>query len=223
MTEWLIRLRGHQSDLEDLSEWLTLPNLNVKKEDDHFYLRSSEFGPLTDADEVRGRATELLDIVNGASTLRSGSYLPVELDTIAWIDAEGKLRHLVGSSVTAKWRVLAAHPPTGIESLVSLARGNKKVADVLHFFQKGDWGSLYKAWELVGDAVGSEHKLTKKPWVDEGSKRRFTHTAQNRKVLDDAARHASDRYANPITGGPMTLNEARVFVRSVIEAWVATL
>lgn len=50
MTEWLVRLWGHRSDLEDLSEWLTSPDLNVKKEDDYFYLRCSEFGPLTDAD-----------------------------------------------------------------------------------------------------------------------------------------------------------------------------
>jgi len=221
--EWLVRLQGHHSDLDNLAEWLTSPDLNVKKEGDHFYLRSSEFSPLTDADAVRGRALALLDIVNGASKLRSGSYLPVELDTIAWTGEEGKLRHLVGSSVTLKWRVLEAKPPTGIESLVSLARGDEGVADILHFFQKGDWQSLYKAWELLRDAVGGEHKLTKKPWINERAKKRFTQTAQSRKVLGDDARHASEDYDNPIKGGPMTLDEARSFVRSVVEAWVATL
>jgi hypothetical protein len=223
MTEWLVRLRGQRSDLEDLSEWLTSSDLNVRKEDDHFYLRCSEFEPLTDADDVRGRATELLDIINGASMLRSGSYLPVELDTVAWIDEEGKLRLLVGSSVTARWPVLAAQSPTGIESLVTLAREDKKVADILHFFQKGDWHGLYKAWELVGDAVGGEHKLKKQPWVDERAKRRFTQTAQSREVLGDAARHASEDYDKPIRGRPMTLDEARGFVKFVIESWVATL
>jgi hypothetical protein len=153
VTEWLVKLQGHQPDLENLSEWLASPDLNVKKEGEYFYLRSSEFAPLADADAVHHRAIELLEIVSGASTLRSRSYLPVELDTVAWTDEEGKLRLLVGSSVTVKWRVLAAQPSTGIESLVSLAREDKRVADVLHFFQNGDWHSLYKAWELVGDAL----------------------------------------------------------------------
>ena len=145
MTEWLVRLQGHHSDLDDLSEWVTSPDLNVKKGGKYFYLRSSEFDMLTDADAVRERALELLGIVNGASKLRSGNYSPVELDTIAWTDEEGKRRHLVGSSVHLKWRVLAAKPPTGVESLVSLARGDKRVADLLHFFQNGDRSSLYKA------------------------------------------------------------------------------
>jgi hypothetical protein len=45
--------------------------------------------------------------------------------------------------------------------------------------------------------------------------------AQSKDELGDDARHASERYKAPKT--PMTLHEARAFVKSVIEAWARTL
>ena len=42
MAEWLIRLRGHPTDLEDLSGWLALPGLIVKKEGENFYLKAPQ-------------------------------------------------------------------------------------------------------------------------------------------------------------------------------------
>ncbi|MDP9458250.1 MAG: hypothetical protein M3Q60_21300 [Actinomycetota bacterium] len=50
---------------------------------------------------------------------------------------------------------------------------------------------------------------------------RFTGTAQSREELGDEARHASEKYKPPTN--PMSLNEARAFVKSVIRAWISAL
>jgi hypothetical protein len=87
--------------------------------------------------------------------------------------------------------------------------------------KRGDWFNLYKAWEIVCDAADGSHAIVGNGWAAERDRRRFTGTAQSRTELGDEARHASERYKAP--KDPMTLNEARAFVRSVIRAWVSTM
>jgi hypothetical protein len=232
--------KGHQFDLEELSEHFTSDNLNVKRDEDgYYYLRSSDFGQMSDSSAVEERGRELVEYINGAAKLLIGSgYRSVEFDTAARIEDDGKRYHTVGMSltisgrsrVTAKPTVIRAdgtvdaapHPPDNAEALVNLARRDKRVADALRFYEGGDWINLYKAWEVVCDAVGNEHTLLKKGWVAKKTKDRFTHTAQSRVVLGDEARHASTK-KYPAPKNPMTLEEARAFMKSVIQAWVNTL
>ena len=74
---------------------------------------------------------------------------------------------------------------------------------------------------MVCDAAGGMHNVVKNGWAKEPDRSRFSGTAQSRTELGDEARHASEKYKAP--KDPMTLDEARGFVGSVIRAWVATL
>jgi len=112
-------------------------------------------------------------------------------------------------------------PPSRAEVLAALADRNERVADALRFYKRCDWPNLYKAWEVVSDAAGGAHELVNKSWATRRDQSRFTGTAQSRAELGDEARHASERYRAP--KDPMTLDEARGFVWSVIEAWIRTL
>ena len=238
MTEWLVRLKGHVFDLQELSDRFTSNDRNVKKADDgHYYLRSSDFNQESDPDAVSKRAQDLIAHMNGAVKLLSGgSYRPVEFDVVTHVDDDGKRHHHItlsgtveaGSRMTATLSVGetgetldAPRPTSEAESLVDLADRNEKVADALRFYEKGDWVNLYKAWEVVCDAAGGLHQVVNNGWATESDRSRFTHTAQSRAVLGDEARHASERIKAP--KDPMTLDEAQAFVRSVIQAWVATL
>ncbi len=115
----------------------------------------------------------------------------------------------------------APQTPNEVAALVNLADQNEKVADALRFYARGDWVNLYKAWEVVRDAAGGETELIRKGWATKAQRRRFTGTAQSCRELGDAARHASEEYQPP--KNPMSLDEARTFLRSVIEAWIRTL
>lgn len=238
MSEWLVRLKGHEFDLEELSNHFRAGVWNVRKdEDDHYYLRSSDFDSLADEEAVRTRALELVERMNWAAKFHSGDgYQPVELDVVTRVDEDGKRMHHITltskiearSRMSAKPTVIregdspnAPRPPSEVESIFALAERDARVADALRYFDRGDWVNLYKAWEVVGDAAGGARNIVTNGWATRDTQSRFTQTAQSRKVLGDEARHAIDKKDPP--KNPMTLDEARAFVKSVMEAWAKTL
>lgn len=73
MTEWLVRLQGSDADLQEMSDEFRSPELKVSKEEDGYFLRSTEdLGDLTDHHDVLEQATELLQLLTGIIKLRSG-------------------------------------------------------------------------------------------------------------------------------------------------------
>lgn len=238
MPEWSVRLKGHEFDLEELSNHFHSPERNVTKDEDgHYYLRSTDLDSMTDDQAVRERALELVELMNRAMKFRVGEgYQPVELDVVTETDEVGNRRQYVAltGSLEARSRVSAnltviregdspnvPSPPSEVESMFALAERDARVADALRYFERGDWVNLYKAWEIVRDAAGGEHALIENRWSTKKTKNRFTQTAQSREALGDEARHASERYEAP--ENPMTLDEARAFVKSVMGEWVSTL
>lgn len=157
MPEWMVRLQGHEFDMEELSTHFTSAARNVKRDEDgYYYLRSSDFNKLTDPSAVRERALEMLGQMNGAVKLLSGgSYRPVEFDVVTEIDESGKRHHHVMLSATVEGRSRvtvnlsvggqdggqdASPSPSEAEVLATLADQDEKVADVLRFI-KGATGS----------------------------------------------------------------------------------
>lgn len=238
MPEWSVRLKGHAFDLEELSDHFRSPERNVTKDEDgHYYLRSTHFDSMADDEAVRERALGLVELMNRAAKFHSGDgYRPVELDVVTRVDESGKRMHHITvtceiggrSRVSAKPTVIregdspdSPRPPSEAESMATLAERNARVADSLRYFARGDWANLYKAWEVVGDAAGGARNIVTNGWATRGTQSRFTQTAQSRKALGDEARHAIDKQDPP--KNPMTLDEARAFVKSVMEAWAKTL
>src|SRR5215207_384858 len=238
MPEWWVRLKGHAFDLEELSDQFRSPERNVTKDEDgHYYMRSTDFNSVADDQAVRERALELVELMNRAAKFHAGDgYRPVELDVVIQTDEEGNRRQYVTvtDSIEARSRVSAnltviregespdtPRLPSEAESMAILAEQNPRLADALRYFARGDWVNLYKAWEVVGDAAGGARAIIANGWADRTEQGRFTGTAQSKDELCDDARRASEKYKVP--KNPMTLDEARAFVKSVIEAWAKTL
>jgi hypothetical protein len=187
---WLARLKGHELDLQELSEHFRSPDWNIQKDEDgYYYLRSLEFAGAGDSEAVRERATRMLRHINGAAKLLFGlGYRAVEFDTVTRLEEDGQRYHTVCSSITISGRSRMAvksgavgsggssdvsPDAKGAEDIVALAEREQRVADALLFLQRGDWISLYKAWELVGDA----HSIVENGWATKPSQGRFTGTA----------------------------------------------
>jgi hypothetical protein len=234
---WLARLKGHEFDLKELSEHFRSPERSVRKDEDgHYYLRSAHFDSSSDAAAVRKQATEMIGHMNGAVKLHAvGSYHMVDVVHVACVDEGGGCEIFVSAadSIGARDSISVNLPakegdvvelsrrPSEIERLAALAERDERVAAALRFFQRGDWVSLYKVWEIVRDGAGGEHQLLKSGWTTKTTKDRFTRTAQSPKVLGDEARHASEH--SPPPSDPMSPDEAKAFVKSLMEAWVRTL
>ena len=84
----LVRLKGHEFALQELSEHFRSPERNVRKDEaGHYYLRSAHFDSSSDAAAVREQATEMIGYMNGAVKLHAvGSYHAVEVVHVACVD-----------------------------------------------------------------------------------------------------------------------------------------
>jgi hypothetical protein len=90
MAEWLVELQGHPAELGELADQFQSPRLNVRKEGERYYLRSTEdFGGLSDAGDVRARATELLFLLSGIANLYAGAGETVTPGVVLWERDDG--------------------------------------------------------------------------------------------------------------------------------------
>ena len=153
MPEWLVRLIGHEFELEELVDHFTSADRNVKKDEDGYYLRSSDFNTMTDPSAVRARALEILGYMNGAMKLHSGdSYRPVETDMVTRVDEKGARHHhiVVSDTIGVRDRVTVElnggnqdstgdvpQSPSEAEVLVTLADQNEKGSGRSAFQREG--------------------------------------------------------------------------------------
>jgi hypothetical protein len=232
MPNWLVKLEGEKFDLEDLPSLLRSPEHTVIEDNGSYYLKSSDFNSLSSADEVRECAIKIIEILNGAVKLHIHNFRSVSEDGVTLIEEDGS-RHqyiYVRSAFTVRSKVRAnptvttsngtqqaAPLLTNVESWLSLAKGDKAVADALYFFRENTWGSLYKVYEIIVDDVGDQQTIIKNGWVTKHKLSQFTRIAQSRKALGDSARHAAKRYTPPPQ--PMTIQEAELLIRGVLLSW----
>lgn len=164
MAEWLVELQGHPAELGGLADQFQSPQLNVRKEDGRYYLRSPEdFDELSDANDVRARATELLFLLSGIANLYAGDGETVTPGVVIWERDDGtrdQFIELQPARVRVRTSVRLgpkAIDPTVGESWLTLARQDPNVLDALHFFQEGiSWWSFRKAYEVIEREFGRQ-------------------------------------------------------------------
>lgn len=235
MPKWLVRLKGERFDIEDLPELLHSPEFSVVEENGSFYLQSTEFDFLTSTNEVRERGRALIKLINGVARFDRENFLEVSEDGVTRVEDDGKRHHYVflegaiksRGKVSSRLTVITADgservttQPSPPESLLKVAQKHKVIADALSFYRDDTWISLYKAYEIISDDVGSKHQIVKNGWVTDADISRFTQTAQSRASLGDSARHASKKYKPPAQ--PMTVSEASALIKSILSRWASS-
>ena len=236
MSQWLARLTGEKSDLQELSKLFGSADITVTEEYGNYYLTSSEFADLATAEEVRTVAAKMVDMINDVAFFHLGSFEPAEIDAVAEVREDGSRHHhvLLEGSIRVRSRVGRAHltitntngnvvepdQPDVATTLMDAARAHRAVADALHFYRKSDWGSLYKVFEIIRDDIGGERRLIQRGWINQEDLSRFTQTAQCREAIGDETRHAIKKFTPP--SRPMGLSEARGVIKSILERWLQT-
>jgi len=235
MKKWLIRLKGHEFDLQDLVVLFNQPDLNIIEKQGNYYLKSSELNSILDANDVYKRAVGFLKIMNGIAIINNLKYRMVEVDAISEISKNGSYKNYIYPHEEINMRSKVSATATVIKSdgsidstqsqrdykpWITLAMNNRDVLRAFEFLIDETWYSLYKALEVIGDDLGKMDKIIKRGWATKKMLKRFTQTAQSEQVLGDEARHASKKFKPP--NDPMSKLEAQSFINNVMNKWISS-
>ncbi len=233
ITAWVVPLKGHEFDLEDLPIYLDGSPVTVVKRGAKYFLQlsTSVAGPTYERmDDV---AANLLALVNGAASVLIQGYRPIELEGGAFygIGAKGEVAHTVIQAGTAEARCKGGqvtiaingvaqpdHRKGAMGELLRQASHNRAKADALTLVGRPSpsWSELYHVFELVEVNVGS--RMFADGWIGRTEANLFTRTANSYTALGAAGRHGKDRGDPPAE--PMPQQAAVTLMRSLVAAWL---
>jgi len=229
--EWMVYVAGDEFDLQELSKSSNSPELCVIKEEDQYYLKSTNFNQINNADEVRNKAEEILSLVNGASRLILETRRPLTPGVVLKINDDGSregfvsivesvtMRDIVSIiKISADSTVQEVRRADTIPDWIRLAQKDESVAKVLRLINEFgyNWVNLCRILEIVMKDVGD---ISKKGWVS--NKRlidRITGTADNPMISGDSARHGIARH-EPLPD-PITFSEAKALIETILHNWL---
>jgi hypothetical protein len=224
MAEWLVEVQGDLADLEELADQFESPRLSVRKDGESYYLRSSEdFDGLSDASDVRTRATDMLLLLSGVANLYAGAGETVTPGVVIWQRDDGTRDQFIAleeatirvRSKALLWGTEATDPTVG-ESWLSVARQDDNVLDALRFFQEdATWWSLRKAYEVIErDEFGQQSKVANVLSTPDKEIKRFKEWTNY--FVHGARRERPDSDEFP----PLSLAEADSFLRDLLKKWL---
>ena len=227
MGEWAARLEGHKFDLQALAAAFATDSPKVTEQDGNYVLRAREFEALTDAGEVRAKASEIVRSLNGLGRALLNGFERVAVSGVTLIESEIVRHHYVTfdvnvgirSNMTADLQggTEAATGKSDLQALFNLTR-DTAVAKALRIFGSGDldWRDLYVVFEVIEGDAGKA--LRDGDWASEAVVRNFKHTANSVGTLGDAARHGKESTLPP--RNPTSLDDARSLVRTLLDCWL---
>jgi len=233
--KWKILLTGDSFDLQELEK--SFPDSDtfvIVKESDGYYLISTDFDSCQSSAEVKNKAIDVLDVLNGAKTLALGGNTPIKFGHIVREKADGTNEIIVEISETltirdsisivkkdSKGKIIEeVYPADDVPKWLAFALGDKKLKRALRIYgeERHSWAGLYKIYEIIEDAIGGMQEIIKKGWATKSSIKRFKHTANSPSAIGDEARHGKEVTSGPKK--PMHLSEARSLVETMLIRWL---
>lgn len=238
-------LVGHQFDLDALVELFPTGDPCVVRTAEETCLEASALDApfqAKDGGRMVETATAILARMNGTATLRDAGYRSVSLanqfhrenhkhimitdeargrDSIGVHFAEARLRGVGTLSVGG---VPAIPAPEGPEQLARAA-AHTDADDLLALIGSAPalgWDTLWKAMEIIRQALGGTKALLATGWVTPDEFDDFGYAANEPKASGDAARHAR----RPPTAPPahvMTIEEGQGLIRDLARRWLDSL
>ncbi|MBL8118224.1 MAG: hypothetical protein JNJ78_11895 [Anaerolineae bacterium] len=247
MAEWQVQIIGHKHQLTDLLDLFQSVELSVKfeAESSEYYFTSSRLNTYTvdEIKEVHDIASAMLHKMNAIARLRYGGFESVRLGNMAYVADDGLKSHYVsGNGAVARVRVRSNLTVTladgtvintrekrqaQAKELLNLLDRDEDVTKSLELYGKlnHSWRNLYLVLETVEKAVGGQGNLLKQTWLTDISGMKeaielFKHTSNSYAAIGAEARHAKESIIPPET--PMTIDEARTVIRTLLNEWVKT-
>lgn len=233
ISSWVVPLKGHAYDLEELPIYLDGSPVTVVKRGDEYFLQLSSSVAGQTCERVGELAVDFLAVVNGAASVLIAGYRPIELEggTFYGLNENGEVVDTVVQLRAAEVRCKAGHVTVAIDgaaqpdhrkgsmsSILREALHNRAKADALRLVGRStpSWAELYLVFELVEANVG--RRMFDDGWISQAEAKLFTRTANSYTALGTAGRHGKDRGHPPTE--PMQQQAAVTLMRALVAAWV---
>jgi hypothetical protein len=212
-------------DLEQLAMLFGEGTVRVSAQGDRFWMASNAIDLIEDAGEAYGEAEGLLKTVNGASVLRVQNTGLVRLGSMRRIDKGRDDIYVVPQSARLTMRtgivkvLIDGKPIPAQEGRILVAADqDPNLEQVLRLYgsREPDWRDLFFILEALEDGIAKTAAAA--GWMTESQRKRFTATANNRRVIGDDARHGHAKFEPPTN--PMTLEEARALIEETVRQWI---
>ena len=221
MPRWTVHLDGASSSLRLLAALA----VGVTVEDRAFVFRSENLDRLTDSTEVEQYVGELIGVLNGVGRMADDDFVAISSSLIVGTDRGHTtvLARPADAAMRGGVAVVQQGSQSGVStdysSLAEIAIREPKVAQVLQTLARGvDPVNLYRVFELIRNDV--RPGMVTNGWTTKPEIERFRRTVNSVSVLGYEARHAVQREQPPQR--PMSVAEARAFVRRLVEKWAAS-
>jgi len=215
--------------------------VTVAEDDSGTYLQADEFEQCADADAVQAAVGPLVVLFNGMASLTfsghrraafSGTIARDEArfiymgDSVGLTDETSVLRvvaDLTADGVVTSVDDVGERPP-GLSSMqrrLASIETHPELAPVYRVLGLKDpsWDDLYKAWELLGKAVGGQHRLPNRTGVAPDRIKLLTGNSNDPELAGDDARHAVLTKESRVNE-QITLAEGLAIIDELIQGYV---
>jgi hypothetical protein len=230
MATWIVRLDGDPDDLNALVDL----GVGVTQESDGVVFRSPDLDVLSDAWLVRERAVEHVAVFSGLSRIGEGDDKARAVVVGAIFREDGTRRDTFVApqsvEIRMRGRAVALRGPcdpatpvaTGYAAWATAAKRDPKVKLALqHFSLEPSAESLWKVYEVIRDDVGGKANILSKGWATANEIDSFR-SVHYPSVLGGKARHGIEPKNPAAPTAPMSLAEARQFVRRLLKHWLTS-
>lgn len=235
--EWIIVLKGNETDLKLLTKHFNSTDLNIVKENNQFVIRSNylNFKKIKSNSECIEMSGKLLNIINGLSKVLLKIDNNIWSNLVCLLDKNNKLDHgcsWINCSAIIRNNNSLMTNDKNIELSTNLSKYTEKIlsdddfyrAFIFLHYDKDNWRDLYCVYEVIRDVVGNGNakfgeKIIKSwlPDKDRSMIKIFTQTANSIKAVKEQARHGKVFDAPKIK---MNLFDAKQLIYKIILIWL---
>ena len=232
MPTWDVMLNG---DVDDLTVLVSLGVGVTQEGEGRFVLRSPELDALTDVRAVRERAVERVAVFSGLSRIAEGDAKARAVVVGAIFRDDGTRRDVFVTPDTIEIRLGGRAPALGVSGNAAAtpaanpyatwdaaAERDPNVKLALRFFGPAPTSeNLWKVYEVIRDDVGDKANIIGKGWATDDQIDSFR-SVHYPSALGEKARHGIEPTRRPAPRDPMSLAEAREFIRRLLVHWLSS-
>lgn len=231
MERWLIRLSGHQYDLEEMEKYFPEGDVCVIHNEEGFFLTGRRFENLQDERDVRGAAERSIEEVAAVISLLKQSFRKPTYDSVirtradngqdvfvhlsGGLEMRSKVSCVIVRASEGEDETGAARPiSTPAQQMLAQGIHSPHLQRALRLWAAPNrsWTHLNAILEEVENQIGTT--VSHQKLCSAAERDRFTRTANNAEAAGLDARHGSGKFQTPRS--PMTLEEAGDFIRKLL-------
>lgn len=226
MRRWLVELDGERSDVEEFPKRFPDGDIHAVEDDGKVYLTGSAFDQFSEGQLVRNHAMGAVEEMSAIISLLWPAFQKPLVGSVyredgkggrsTWLfPVTGTLRIKSGDVRTSGDTEATAAGPTQAQKLLAASRTTDYLhaAVLLWAAAEPAWWRLYRIVEELTEHFGMT--AAKAGLCSANELERFEHTSNSADASGLGARHRTGKFPPPAT--PMTLDEAAIFVKGLLE------